>query len=113
MLAPFEHLIIPECDLLNASFALPFCPPDRFGALWGSIVSALAPGGRFAGQLFGDRDTWAALPDRSHHTRAQVDQLLSPFGVEMLREEEQPGNDAHGNAKHWHVYHIVARKRAK
>lgn len=111
LLAPFENLVIPRCDLLNASFALPFCPPGYFDTLWDSIVAAIAPGGRFAGQLFGDRDTWATLPDRTHHTREQVDQLLSSFSVEMLEEADQPGNDAHGNAKHWHVYHIVARKR--
>lgn len=110
-LCPFERLGVPPCDLVNASFSLPFCEPAHFDDLWGRIVDAVRPGGRFAGQLFGDRDTWAALPDRSHHTRAQAQALLQPFEVESLKEEEREGQDCSGAGKHWHVFHIVARKR--
>ncbi|MFG0245653.1 MAG: class I SAM-dependent methyltransferase [Phycisphaerales bacterium JB052] len=109
-LAPFERVDPPRCDLLNASFSLPFCEPGRFDALWSRIVDAIEPGGRFSGQLFGNRDSWAAIPDRSHHTREQVDAFLAPFSVEMLKEEERDGQDCNGTSKHWHVYHIVARK---
>lgn len=109
-LAPFERVQLPRCDLLNASFSLPFCEPDCFDALWARIVESIEPGGRFAGQLFGDRDSWASIPDRSHHTREQVEQLLAPFEVEMLKEEEREGQDCSGTSKHWHVFHIIARK---
>lgn len=113
-LAPFEHLRLPAgppLKLINASFALPFCPPAHFNDLWRTICNALPPGGRFAGQLFGDRDDWATLPDRSHHTRAHVEALLAPFDPEHFLEEERDGADAHNNPKHWHVFHVVARKR--
>ena len=109
--ADFADATWPRVDLVNASFALPFCPPEDFGALWGRIVESLPRGGRFAGQLFGDRDTWAALPDRSHQTRAQAEALLRPFDVERFDEEEKDDNDARGVPKHWQVFHIVARKR--
>lgn len=109
--AALEDVHIPRVDLVVASFSLPFCRPERFGDLWGRIVTALAPGGRLCGQLFGDRDTWAALPDRTHHTRAEVDALLAPFAIEHFEEAEKDGTDALKVPKHWHVFHIVARKR--
>lgn len=109
-LAPFESVQLPRCDLLNASFSLPFCHPDHFDKLWDKIVASIAPGGRFSGQLFGDRDSWAQIDDRSHHTREQVERLLAPFDIETLKEEEREGQDCSGTNKHWHVFHIVARR---
>ena len=58
-LARFEEASWPVCDLVNASFALPFSPTESFPALWDRIVESLPPGGRFCGQLFGERDDWA------------------------------------------------------
>jgi tellurite methyltransferase len=110
-LAAFEGLALPPARLVNASFSLPFCLPGHADALWTRIVGALPPGGRFAGQLFGERDDWAGLPDRWHLTRAQVERRLEPFHVEMLTEEENDARDAQEHPKHWHVFHIVARKR--
>jgi SAM-dependent methyltransferase len=46
----FETLVLPEqVDLINASFCLPFCPPEAFPQLWLTIGQALRPGGRFCG----------------------------------------------------------------
>ncbi|WP_088891443.1 class I SAM-dependent methyltransferase [Leptolyngbya ohadii] len=108
----FEALTLPDAvDLINASFCLPFCPPDRFQHLWRTIVSSLRTGGRFCGHLFGDRDSWVKYPGRSHHTREQVEALLQSFEVEWLEEEEHPGVTAIGEEKDWHIFHIVARRR--
>lgn len=107
----FENLVLPpEVDLINASFCLPFCARDHFPVLWEEIVTALRPGGRFCGHLFGDRDSWTRYTDISYHTRQQVDQLLASFEVELLDEEEHPGKTALGEAKDWHLFNIVARK---
>jgi tellurite methyltransferase len=84
----FADMEVPDCDLVNASFALPFCEPRHFPALWSRIVAAVRPGGRIAGQFFGARDSWALLPDRTHHTREEVLQLLEGFEIEMMTEEE-------------------------
>lgn len=97
--------------LINASFALPFCSPDAFPALWQWITRTLAPGGRFCGQFFGDRDEWACVRPKSHFTRAQALELLAPFDIEHLEEVEKDGSDAMGGTKHHHVFHVVARKR--
>jgi SAM-dependent methyltransferase len=108
----FEDLTLPpDISLINASFCLPFCPPPHFPDLWEDMVAALAPGGRFCGHLFGDRDSWAVYTDMNHHSRAQIDQLLGPFTVEWLNEENHPGKTALGEEKQWHIFNIVARKR--
>lgn len=109
-LCAFEEAQIPACRLLNASFSLPFCHPERFAALWRIITTAIEPGGRFAGQFFGERDSWAKLADRSHQTRDEVEALLRGFAIEELREDERDGTDCTGAGKHWHVFHVVARR---
>jgi tellurite methyltransferase len=107
----FRRVELPPCDLLNASFSLPFCPPGSFQALWTKIETSIQPGGRFAGQLFGDRDSWAVLEDRTHLLRADALALFDGFLLESFREEDRPGTSTVSPHKHWHVYHIVARKR--
>ncbi len=108
----FEEISLPkQVDLVNASFSLPFCPPEHFPSLWENIVSSLRSGGRFCGQLFGDRDSWAIYTSMNHHTREQVEVLLRPFEVEVFEEEDHPGKTALGEEKHWHIFQLVARKR--
>lgn len=109
-IARFEQATWPEADLINASFALPFCPPDAFSLLWAQIAGSLRGDGRFSGQLFGDRDGWASEPDMSFQTRREAEDLLRPFDVELFNEIEEDGTTVVGDPKHWHVFHIVARK---
>jgi tellurite methyltransferase len=90
---------------------LPFLTPDVFDDVWSRIVSSLRVGSRFAGHFFGERDTWATHADRSHHTREQVESLLSTFDIEHLDEREYDGKTAVGVPKHWHIFEVAARKR--
>lgn len=108
--ARFEEAEWPDCDLVNASFSLPFCPPAAFASLWARIVDSIRPGGRFCGQLFGRRDEWArsgvvAVSD------VELAELMRPFEIERCDELESDGTTVVGKPKHWHVYHLVARKR--
>ncbi|MGB3650604.1 MAG: class I SAM-dependent methyltransferase [Rivularia sp. (in: cyanobacteria)] len=110
--ATFENIDLPELlNLINASFSLPFCAPESFPDLWEKIVSSLLRGGRFSGHLFGVRDSWAIDPNMNHHTRSDVESLLQAFDVELFNEEDRAGKTALGNEKHWHIFHIVARKK--
>lgn len=109
-LVTFDGVAFPSCDLFNSSYTLPFCPPALFGNLWPRIVAAIRPGGRFAGQLFGDQDDWAGLPDRTHHTRAQVAELFRDFEVENLGIDLYGPKPESAYPKRWHVFHVVARK---
>lgn len=106
----YEECMIPACDLLNAAYALPFCNPAFFEAVWKKIGGAVRSGGRFSGQFFGDRDTWASIPGRSHQTEAQVRAMLGGWEVEHFQIEENDKPDAGGTMKHWHIFHVVARK---
>ena len=109
MVARFENAAWPNCDLVNSSFALPLCTPAGFERVWRRIVSSLRPGGRFAGQLYGERDSWVDREGMTFHTRAQVEALLAGFEIEYFIDEEEDSTTPRGEAKHWHVFHIVAR----
>jgi tellurite methyltransferase len=107
----FEGMTLARADLVNASYCLPFCDPDKFARAWDEIVRAIPVGGRFAGQLFGPRDDWAKLADRTHHTRSQVDELFKDFTLESFQEVENREAGATGEVKDWHIFHIVAKRR--
>lgn len=109
--AASSPLLPPSAHLINASFALPFCHEDHFPVLWAWIVHTLTPGGRFSGQVFGDRDEWAAVNPRRHFTRGQTLALLKAFDLEHFDEVEKEGSDALMKTKQHHLFHIVARKR--
>jgi Methyltransferase domain len=106
----FSETQFPPCDMVNASFALPFCEPHVFPDLWSRIVTSIRPGGRFAGQFFGKRDSWASMPDRTHHSHEEIVCLLDGFEIEMMREEERDDAPDVRNPKHWHMFHVVAKK---
>src|SRR5690606_33123488 len=75
LVSRFEDADWPAADLVNSSFALPFCPPDRFTELWRRIIASLRPGGRFSGQLFGDRDSWVGRQGITFLSRTQLDAI--------------------------------------
>jgi tellurite methyltransferase len=111
MCEKFETATWPESDLVNASFALPLCPPASFPALWSKITASLVSGGRFAGQLYGDRDGWAANPDMTVLDQAAAHGLFADYSLELFDEEESDAVTPRGKPKHWHIFHIVACKR--
>jgi tellurite methyltransferase len=106
-----EDVEIPPADLVWASFSLFFCHPDRFPDLWARIGAAVREGGRFAGQVLGDRDTWASLPDRTAFTAREARALFDDtYVVERFEEEEEDEEDDE-ESKHWHVFHVIVRRR--
>jgi SAM-dependent methyltransferase len=109
-LAPAGIARAPRFDLVNGSFALPFCDEAAFPHLWAFVRSALATGGRFAGQFFGDRDEWARVNPRRHVSRDEALALLDGLTLEHFDEVEKEGSDALGGMKHHHLFHIVARR---
>ena|SRR5215211_7033014 len=109
--ARYEDAVLPPCQLVNASWSLPFCAPEVFDAVWQRIVDSLSAGGRFSGHLFGNRDEWASEDDMTFHSRLQAETLLDGFTRERFEEVEEDGKTALGQAKHWHVFYVVALKR--
>jgi SAM-dependent methyltransferase len=109
--AQFQDLgLDPESlDLVFAGFSLFFLRFWEFGQVWQRVLSALKPGGIFAGQLLGVKDDWA---ERGYtvHTLEEVQSLLHPFEVLYFEEAERDGETLLREPKHWHVFHVVGRK---
>lgn len=108
--ARFEGVKLPKSELINSSFALPLVSPVDFPDLWDKILDALVPGGLVSCQLYGDRDSWVGNPTITFFAKSAIDALLFPLEVEYFREEEEDSTTPRGNSKHWHIYHIVARR---
>ena len=106
--SPMEELVPPAADLVWASFSLFFCDPGRFPDLWARVVDAIRPGGRFAGELLGDRDTWAREDGLNAFRIEDARALFTTFELERFDEDEEEGDPG---PKWWHVYHVVARTR--
>jgi tellurite methyltransferase len=110
----FEKVDLPRDALLvNSSFALPLCEPEDFRRIVSDISHRLAPGGRFAAQFYGPRDSWVGRAGITFVSRAEAERLLEGLDVELFEEEESDGVTPRGNTKHWHIFHIVARKAAR
>ncbi len=104
---PMEEVELPSADLVWASYSLFFCDPARFADVWARIRAAVRPGGRFAGELLGERDTWASRDDGTSMTRTQAEALFEGWTVERFEEEENDGEACSG-PKHWHLFHVIA-----
>jgi SAM-dependent methyltransferase len=105
--SPMEDIELPSADLVWASYSLFFCDPARFPDVWTRIRTAVRPGGRFAGELLGERDTWASRDDGTSMTRSQAEALFEDWTVERFEEEENDGEACSG-PKHWHLFHVIA-----
>lgn len=103
---------VPESyDLISAQFSLPFQPHSTFYPAFERLKSALRPGGIFVGQFFGERDSWVnSGRDMTFVTREEAKRLLDGLTVLEFEEEDEDGTTAFGVEKHWHVFHIMARR---
>ena len=111
ILARLEEVPLPiGLHLVNSSFAMPLCEPERFRDLWSRICESLPIGGRFSGQWYGVRDSWRGRTGMTFLERAEAEAMLNGLDIEMFEEEEADGVTPRGKAKHWHIFHVVARK---
>lgn len=106
----FQDLDLDSYDIVVGCFTLFFLNPSEFADFWPRLRAAINPGGLFAGQFLGVNDDWRER-DFTVHTRADVDELLEGLEVLLLEEEERDGETAIGERKHWHVFHVIARKK--
>jgi tellurite methyltransferase len=96
-------------DLVVAAFSLFFIESrDALVKTWGQIRGGLKPGGLFIGEFLGLNDDWS---DRCLvNTRSEVEGFLSGWEVIHFEEAEQDGQTSQGVPKHWHIFHVIARK---
>jgi tellurite methyltransferase len=107
--SPMEGLSLPRADLVIAGYSLPFCAPDAFARVWNTIRRSLAPGGHFAGQLFGDRDEWHRNRSMTFQSNREARSLTKGYRVEFFQETEEDGPMVDGE-KHWHVFDLILEK---
>jgi SAM-dependent methyltransferase len=105
----FDQFRFGEYDVVLALFSVFFVPPPVFAVVWPTLTASIKDRGLFAGQLIGPNDDWADEATTSH-TREQIDRLFAGFEFEVIDEIERDGRAVWGDPKHWHVFHIVARK---
>jgi SAM-dependent methyltransferase len=108
--ADFTTAELPSADLINASFCLFICPPERFPELWSRIVSALRSGGRFSGPFLGPKDSWLGGDGLTFLGEAEARALFAGFVLERFEEELADSVTPRGERKRWHIWHVVARK---
>lgn len=99
-----------KCDLLNASYSLPFCKPEHFNILWYNILNSIKKGGVFSGQLFGEKDEWAYNKEMTFLNIKTVYKLFEDFNIIYFEEKDEDGKTASGDSKHWHVFSVIAEK---
>ena len=107
--APGESVELPSFDLLYAGYSLPFVDPSKFGAFWEGVRSRLRPGGFLVVNFFGVRDSWAGRDGMSFLELDAVQRLIDGLDVLAVDEEDQDGDSFLG-PKHWHVFHVTARR---
>jgi tellurite methyltransferase len=107
----FEELDleVASFDVAFSRFSLFFLPRKDFDEFWPRLVVSLKPGGIFAGQLLGPRDDWATR-GYATHTALEVAALFEGFELLHYEEAERDGTTVTGEAKHWHVFHVVGRR---
>jgi tellurite methyltransferase len=102
---PYEHY-----DIACAMFALPFVAPAQFHSVFERMKGSLKKNGIFCGHLLGDRDGWNTNSTMTFHTRVQAERVFRDMEIISFKEEENDIPAATGEPKHWHIFHIIARK---
>jgi len=97
-------------DIASAMFALPFAQPETFDLVFKKIKNSLNLGGIFCGQFFGIKDEWSSNTNMTFHTKDEIEKLFKDFEIILLNEEEKNDLTAMGKMKHWHIFHVIAKK---
>jgi len=105
----FEDFEWPRCDLVWSSWSLPYCPRSHWPAMWQSLLAALRPGGRVAGDLFGPRHAWAGADGLITFTEDEVRAMIAALDVEAF-DTENGWRPSGGEMTRWHAFGVAARK---
>jgi hypothetical protein len=111
VVADLDAFAPPPCDLVVASVSLQFLPEAAYAACLERVATALRPGGRFAGLLYGDRDEAANDPAYTCPSPEAIRGYLAAFEIESWHEREEDGRMALGDPHHLHLIEVVARRR--
>ena len=101
-----------EYDLVNAQYSLPYAERDYFADVFSRMEKSLKKGGVFVGQLFGAKDDWFKSPTSltKFHTEEEARDLFANWDVVAFDPFEYESKLDNGTMKHWHTFHVLARK---
>lgn len=108
----FEDFEFPACDLVWAGHSLPFCPAAALPAVWQSIIGALRPNGRFAGDFFGDRHGFSGSDGVHVLTEAAVRSMLDGLTIEAF-DTEDGWRPSGGVITRWHAFGVSVIRNPK
>jgi hypothetical protein len=64
-----------------------------------------------AATFFGKNDEWNVPgTEQNFSTRTDVERMFTGWEILELTEVEEDGHTADGTPKHWHVFHVIARR---
>ena len=67
--------------------------------------------GYFVGNFFGVNDTWnKTRPQMTFFSKNQVCELFKNFDILNFKEVEVDKKTGLGELKHWHIFHVIAKK---
>jgi SAM-dependent methyltransferase len=104
----FEAFDFPTCDFIWAGWAFPYCKADEWPLLVQRATSAVRPGGRIAGDVFGNKHAWAQETSVLTFTEQQLRITLRNLEIEAFDVED--GYRALGELTRWHAFGFSARK---
>ncbi len=111
VLSNFEDFQFDSYGLVNSSRSLSFIHKNTFDDVLDRLLGSILPGGLFIGDFYGINDEWNK-PDETmtFMSREDNEDLFKGMEVLSLDQVEGDGHIANGKAKHWHKFHIIARK---
>ena len=112
VLSAIEDFVPASYDLVNAQFSLPFVAPAHFEATVRSLRDSVESGGILTATFFGKHDGWnVAGTDLNFSTAPDIERLFFGWELIELTEVDEDGHTADGAAKHWHIFHLIARRQ--
>jgi SAM-dependent methyltransferase len=116
----FSTFTYPPASLVLADASLFFCPEVEFTMVWRKIAHALQHDGIFVGSFLGPRDSMASSdfqkdtfwPEVLVFTEPSLEMKFAEFDIINWTEHELDSETAQGVPHHWHIYSVVAKKKA-
>lgn len=98
-------------DLINAQYVFPYVSSYGFEIRFQLMLDSLKEDGLLVATFFGDRDSWHVSGEQANifQTKEEIQVLLKD--LKILQDIEIEKDDTvNGKEKHWHRFHITARK---
>lgn len=108
--ADFSEWELPRADVIAAGFSLFFLSQEKHDSFLPKMLDAIKPGGLFAGQFLGKNDEWAGK-GYALSNEASLREAFREFEFLHFEEVQREGETTKKQAKFWHVFHVVAKKK--